>query len=973
MAIWISGGRKIKEVLLFLLSLKQANFRSMRKVFIFHFLFFTFILSSAQKKPLDHTVYDGWQSIAEKMISNDGKWVVYTVCPQAGDTSLVIRSSDGNYTKEMEHSKNALITEDSRYVIFRIRPLYKDLREAWIKKSKLAGGQLKPDEMPKDSLGIIELGKDNVWKIARVKNYKTPDKAAGWVAYQMDKVKNDPKENDNGGGSDLVLRQTATGKEKIFPNISEYYFDKAGRKLLLLTAKVPKDSLSRILVLFYDLRLGVTDTLSRGGNEFRNFTMTDDGSQVAYIAERDAAPKALQKFFKLWYYKEGMDSAVMVVDKNSVGMTLGTTVSEFSHPNFSKSGKRLFFGTAPIESPKDTSLIEIDLVKVDIWNYKDDYLQTVQTNPNRLRNDLQKNYLAVYDIRSGTIRQLGNEKLPQVIQTNEGDGDIFVGITDYGKRIESQWLGDTKKDIYAINVNSGEKKAVKENLRGTIYPSSTGRFIMWYDRSAKNYFVWDARTDDAAGRGAAIKNITAKIKVPLWDENFNNPDYPPPYGVMGWSDGDSSVYVYDKYDVWKVDPSGKSNPENFFKSYTGRKDKIITRYIPVNPDQKTIKDETGILVRQVNDRDKRSSLNVFIPRNNSFYFKPGFEDRSFGQVIKAKQSGVIVFTKESFKESPDLYIESDTAAFSGLPNTGKASVLFSDKKLSSLNPQQKNYNWGSAELFRWKTFKGKPAVGIIYRPDNFDAKKKYPMICYFYEELDNTLNNYYAPAPIRSAVNIPFFVSRGYVIFVPSIKYEIGHPGKSAYDYVVSGAKAMVAKGYIDSKNIAIQGHSWGGYQVAYLVTATNMFKAAWAGAPVANMTSAYGGIRWESGVSRQFQYEKSQSRIGGNLWDKFDLFLENSPLFHLKSVNTPLVIMANDNDGAVPWYQGIELFTAMRRLGKKVWMFNYNGEAHGLVERKNRLDYQIRMQQFFDWILKGDPPARWITDGVPAVKKGKE
>lgn len=153
----------------------------------------------------------------------------------------------------------------------------------------------------------------------------------------------------------------------------------------------------------------------------------------------------------------------------------------------------------------------------------------------------------------------------------------------------------------------------------------------------------------------------------------------------------------------------------------------------------------------------------------------------------------------------------------------------------------------------------------------------------------------------------------------------------------------------------------------------TKLFKAAWAGAPVANMTSAYGGIRWESGVNRQWQYEKSQSRIGATLWQKPRLYIDNSPLFHLDKVTTPLVIMANDADGAVPWYQGIELFTAMRRLGKKIWMFNYNGQGHGLTQRQDMRDYQVRMQQFFDWMLKGEKPAKWITEGVPAVKKGKD
>jgi dipeptidyl aminopeptidase/acylaminoacyl peptidase len=239
--------------------------------------------------------------------------------------------------------------------------------------------------------------------------------------------------------------------------------------------------------------------------------------------------------------------------------------------------------------------------------------------------------------------------------------------------------------------------------------------------------------------------------------------------------------------------------------------------------------------------------------------------------------------------------------------------------------------------------------------------------------LSDSLNTYIPPAPTRSRINISFFVSRGYIVFASDIRYTIGHQAKSTYDYIVSGAKALTKYKWIDAKNMGIQGQSWGGIQVAQLITMTDIFKAAWAGAPVANMTSAYGGIRWESGLNRQFQYEKTQSRIGATLWEKPELYMENSPLFHLPKVKTPLVIMANDADGAVPWYQGIELFTAMRRLGKKVWMLNYNGEAHNLVERKNRKDIQIRQQQYFDWLLKGEKPAKWITEGVPAVKKGKD
>ncbi|MGC4038111.1 MAG: prolyl oligopeptidase family serine peptidase [Chitinophagaceae bacterium] len=971
----------------------------MRRFLLLLFLFPFIIKVSAQKKPLDHSVYNSWQSIGERMISNDGRWIVYTIDVQEGDNNLVIQSSDANYKKEIPRGYSALITEDNRFVIFKIKPFFSDTKDAKIKKKKT-------DEFPKDSLAIVELGKEEVWKTPRVKGFRTPQKAAGWVAYLLekpvdkkDKLTDDKSKriadsltriidslksviaqsNNNGKkkkntdadynflndfagddatgssaetGADLIVKNLLTNEDRVFKNVLDYQFSKNGVKLLISKSRDPKDSLSKNLVLLFDMNKLVTDTISRGGNDFRSFTMNDDGSQIAYVAERNAGPKDLQKFYKLWYYKQGSDSAILLADRFSAGMQVGMTVSENATLNFSKNGHRLFFGTAPIQPPKDTTIIEIDQPKVDIWHYNDDYLQTAQLN--RLDQDLKQNFLAVYNLENNSIHQLASKELPQVMQTDEGDGATFVGVTDYGKRIESQWQGYTLKNVYAIDVNSGEKKLVKENLYGTVYPSSTGNFIIWYDKEKKNYFSWD---------GSETRNITTKIKVPLYDEENDVPDLPSPYGLMGWKKDDSALFVYDRYDIWQVDPLGKNDPSVFEVGQRFREKKTRIRYIETDPERRSINVSDSLLFTLFNTNDKKESLYYITLSLHPLTQVYAEGSMNIGTVIRAKNRDKFIYTKESFIKSPDLY---------ALDQEANARLGF-EKQLSQINPQQKDYNWGTVELFNWKAYNGKQATGLVYKPEDFDPKKKYPMICYYYEKLSDNLNNYIPPAPIRSAINVSFFVSRGYIIFIPDIEYEIGHPGRSAYNYIVSGARALAKKGWVDSTRMALQGHSWGGYQTAQLVTMTKLFKAAWAGAPVANMTSAYGGIRWETGLNRQFQYEKTQSRIGATLWDKPNLYIENSPLFHLKNVTTPLVIMHNDNDGAVPWYQGIELFTAMRRLGKKVWMFNYNGEGHGLTNRVDKLDYQIRMQQFFDWILKGESPAEWIIEGVPAVKKGKD
>lgn len=922
----------------------------MKKLIISSFLFFICNQIISQKKPLDHSVYDGWESIGERMISKNGKWVVYTICPQEGDTTLVIQLADGKYKKEIERGFNATISDDDRFVLFRIKPYQKELREARIKNKKR-------EDFPKDSLGIIELGKEEIKKISKVRSYKVPTDAAGWVAYWMEKSK-DVAASDDGG--DLVLKNLNTGEDKTFSLVSEYHFDKKGTKLLLETNKNSKDSLSKAFVLLHHLSSGKTDTLARGGNDFRGFAFDEQGSQLAYVAERDAAPKALQKFYKLWYYKDGMDSATVIAERSSVGMKLGKTVSENGNLSFSKSGKRLFFGSSMIQPPKDTTLIEADLVKIDIWHYNDDYLQTQQLV--QLNNELRRSYLTVFDIDKKSIEQLGSVEIPQVMQTNEGDGDIFVGITDVGKRKEGQWLGQTRKDIYVINVNDGSKKMIKQNLQGQIYPSSTGKYVLWYDRPAKNYFIWD---------GTSAKNISSKITVPLWNEEFDMPDSPNPYGFMGWHDADAFVYIYDKYDIWKADVTGKTLPINITMG-TGRKNFTTYRYVQLDNEKRSFGIE-AVLTRVFNHKTKEANLAIINMGGQLTDVKMADKKVSFGQIIAANKNlnGSWIYTKENFTNSPDLYVAQ------GAPDGNIAlekSITASETKLTSLNPQQKEYNWGTAELYKWTTTSGKASEGLLFKPENFDPNKKYPVVIYFYEKLSNNLHDYMDPAPTRSAINTSFFVSNGYVVFHPNISYGTGHPGKDAFEYVVSGAKSLVAKyKWIDANKIGLEGHSWGGYQIAYIITKTNMFKAAWAGAPVVNMTSAYGGIRYGSGVSRQFQYEHTQTRIGKNLWEGLPLYMESSPLFTLNKVTTPVLILHNDNDDAVPYTQGIEMFTALKRLGKKAWLINYNGEPHGVVQRKNRKDLSMRFEQFFGYLLKDEKPAKWLAEGVPAIKKGKD
>ena len=553
----------------------------------------------------------------------------------------------------------------------------------------------------------------------------------------------------------------------------------------------------------------------------------------------------------------------------------------------------------------------------------------------------------MFDLEGKSFVQLADLSLPQVVIANEGDGNVFLGMTDVGKRVSMQWEGGTKRDVYAIDPLNGSRTLVVKDLAGMAQLSPEGKYIFWYDMVKKHYFTYQQ---------GVISNVSKSIPTKLYDEEYDMPSNPTPYGLMRWEKNDAALLVYDRFDIWRLDPNGKGLPKIVTGGW-GRKNNTSFRYISLDPEERSIFADQKLTLRVFNEKNKQAGfahLHLGFDKEPHLYQIGSY---TLGNLIKAKNANAYVYTKETFSQSPNINFSAD---------------LELSTQLSNINPQQKEYNWMTAELFTWKAYNGKTATGIVYKPENYDPKKKYPMIAYFYETLSDGLYNYLPPAPTPSRLNIPFFVSRGYIVLAPDIHYVKGYPGKGGFDYVVSGARALAKKGWVDSTKMGIQGQSWGGYQVAHIITRTNLFAAAWAGAPVANMTSAYGGIRWESGMNRQFQYEKSQSRIGASLWDKQSLYIENSPLFHLKKVTTPLVIMANDNDGAVPWYQGIEMFTAMRRLNQKVWMLNYNGEAHNLVERKNRKDIQIREQQFFDWLLKGEKPAIWLKSGVPATEKGK-
>jgi len=912
------------------------------------------LAQQASKKPLDHSVYDQWQSVAGQRVSHNGKYVLFQVKPQQGDGTLYLKTSGNQTLRQISRGDSAVFSADSKYAVFSISPRYQDVRQAKIKKKK-------PDQMPKDSLGIYALATGKLLKYADVKSYQLAEEVSvlAFLATKpllKDTLKKAPVDTvkkitdklleTQKGGAVLTIMRLDKGEPRTFEAVTDYKVSKPGNKVAFAVAAPKGNKTVRSGLFVYDVMTGDLRQLSAGKGVYKNLMFDDAGKQLAFTAEKHPE-KALSKPFSL-YYSDFADSAHVLAAPGANGLKKGWSPSGFGKVAFSDNGEKLFFGTAPDLIPQDTTLVEFEHAKLDIWNYKDDYLQPMQLK--NLKKELQRSYLAVvYPKQGGKFLQLADEYLQDAYMADKNNAEYVLAVTDTANRVAMQWQGSTFKRAYLVSTRTGERLAINpKGSKSRFQLSPGGQYAIWYDYDAKGWFAYSAATRKTI-------SLTAKAKVDFTDEENDSPTDPQPYGIAAWTKNDDAVLLYDRYDIWKIDP--KTGAASNFTNGVGRAQKLRFRYeIPVaKQDFIEPKDELWLQVQDETTKQwgyyKKNITSTKAPQ------RVVLAPVGYSQLMRAKNADEFLYTKTSVQDPADLYASRD---------------LRKETRLSAINPQQKDYNWFTAELVHWTTPKGYAATGVLYKPENFDPNKKYPMVAYFYEKVSDNFYRYNAPAPTPSRLDIALFASNGYLVFTPDISYTIGEPGASAVEFVNSGVESLKKNSWVDGAHIGIQGQSWGGYQVAYLITQTPMYAAAWAGAPVVNMTSAYGGIRWESGMSRQFQYERTQSRLGATLWDNTDLYIRNSPLFFLPKVETPVVIMANDADGAVPWYQGIEMFTDLRRLNKPVWLLQYNGEAHNLVKRENRKDISIRELQFFDHYLKGAPAPVWLEKGVPAVEKGR-
>jgi dipeptidyl aminopeptidase/acylaminoacyl peptidase len=887
-----------------------------------------------------------FRAIERPVIADDGSVVAYGLQPDRGDGEGVVHVLADGRTIKVPLGGSPVISKNAKFV-------------AMVVKVAFADSEKTGKDKPKPGLAIVDVSTGAVTKVENVEKFAFSDDSR-WLAYQLP-APEPPKPAATGEkpapaasaagakkeeakpGGPLKLRELSTGAEQTVASVASFAFDPAS-KFLAVVVSAPDGKENGVFLRELGDQAAPPIAAAQGEKgRFESLAWSKDGTMLAFLGGQDkpAGSAALT----IWTASTRRTQQLAATGQAPKGWMLPLK----NDLAWSKDGQHLFFGFKPAETdavaaatagksdaPPDPYDFDRILSKVegDVWHWNDPRIIPQQ----KIQWDREKDrtYRAVLHVDAAKVVPLAGLDLPDVAIPENARVALATSDVPYLK--QTTW-DEGGRDLYVVDLDTGARTPVAKKLRGQPSLSPDGRFVAYYDDKAWRLFDTTAKTS---------RPVTTTLGVAMYDEEHDTPDTPPAYGLGGWVDQGASLLVYDRYDIWQIPTSGGA-PVNL-TGKAGRAREITFRVVTLDPESRALSSREPLLLTAYHNKEKNWGFYA------ASFAKPGVEARLdekkvFKFIAKAKKADTAIYSREDFGEFPDVWV-SDLA-------------FKQPRKVSDANPQIADFAWGTAELVQYKSMDGVPLQGVLIKPANYEAGKRYPVITYFYERQSQRLYEFNEPV-VNHRPSFPIYAGAGYAIFLPDIVFTIGHPGQSMLRCLVPGVQKLVEMGVADPKKLGLHGHSWGGYGTAYLVTQTDMFAAAVTGAPVANMTSAYGGIRWESGLARLFQYEKQQSRIGGSLWEKRDLFIENSALFFADRVKTPLLIEHGDEDGAVPWYQGIELYLALRRLGKDCILLQYRGEPHHLRKYPNKLDYSIKMKQYFDHYLKGEPAADWITNGVP-------
>jgi len=893
--------------------------------------------AAQQKRALTFTDLMHIRQVEGPSISADGRWIAFTARPDRGDPEAVVRATRGDSRYSVPLGSNAAISEDGAWVAVRVEPSLEATETA------------KPGDAPRRGMALLATASGEVTHFDEVERFAFSADGR-WLAYHRYAARPDsgqkpaPADEKWKPGTTLVLRELATGSETELADVRRWALHEEEG---LLAYAVASADHARDGLYVRNLDRGDETTVhAAASGDFNGLTWARTVPSLGFVLtvtgdDDDAGPAA----GSLMAWTDGETRVLASPDDAPDGWIIPAD----SDLEWSEDGARLFFGWRPVrpdelekpDTAKDDGAFDAYdtdaiLAKrgVDVWHWQDPIINPEQKIlwP-RIKN---RTFRAVHHMADGTNVSLGGPDLPEVDVPR--NARVALARSDVPYQHDATWTGGAD-DVYVVDLATGGRTPVVKGIQGRPYLSPGGRFVAYWNEG--NWHLYDV----AAG---TTRNVTDDLGVSFADEDHDTPDAPGGYGVGGWTEGDAAALVYDKFDVWVV-PTDGGRPW-MLTDGAGRQERQEFRVVRTDPRAEAIGPKDELLLSSYNDA--RKNFGFYRARADRAGVRRLLEeDRRFQFRAKAREADVVLYTREDYDEFPDLWVAKPD--------------LSDTRKVTDVNPNLGDFAWGTSELVAWNSADGTPLQGVVIKPGNYEPGKRYPVLVYYYELFSQRLHEFNEPA-INHRPSFPLYASNGYVVFLPDVRFEIGRPGFSATKAVVPGVQHLIDIGLADPDAIALHGHSWSGYETAFVITQTDIFKTAIAGAPVGNMTSAYSGIRWGSGLARQFQYEKGQSRLSGSLWEARDEYIDNSPIFFADRIHTPLLIIAGDEDDAVPWYQSIELYLAMRRLNKEAVFLEYRGEPHHPQKYANKLDWSVKMKEWLDYYLKGAPPAKWITEGVP-------
>ena len=923
-----------------------------RRILLLNLIFMGLAASTyaQEKRPLTITDMMTFKHIESPVISDDGLWVLHTSKPDRGDPEVMVYATDEKKRYRIDLAEQPQISNDARWVVAR--------------KVVPAEEQLKSDKMGSQSrtgMVLLNTGSGDLITFENVQNF-TLSNNSKWLVYHSFKEEEnnrnrDPENADNltqepglklpqkkkKTGSPMHLYNLIEGTDQTIDFVQSYSLDSNSTFLAYTRADTTGDGNGVFVHDLVSQHVGPITAMAFKDALAMDLSWNNKTNQLAFLAgvmdEKESAD-----LVDLYLWSPGVDYAEVIL-RNS-DLPDGWRIYHNNRLEWTKDGQRLFLGIKPETEIEVNTLEEGDTLKdlydvesilsdreVDVWHWNDPLINPNQKKMwNRIKN---RTYTGVFHIGQRTFVPLTDEYMPDIWIS--GNTEVVLGSSNVPYLKEMTWVGRVN-DYYLVDLNTGKREKILEAHRNQVELSPDGKWIVYYKDG--DWFMKDRM-------GITERNLTRDMGVPFYDEDHDYPEPVPGYSVGGWLDGSEAVWIYDKYDIWQF-PTNGDEPVCLTQG-SGRSNKYIFRVRQLDRDKTYFKSGERVFITTHHDLRKHTAVYA-MEAGKEGVTRLAEDPAKYTLLGVARNADRLLFTRETYTQFPDLWV---------------TDLRFRKPvQITDVNPQIEDFAWGEAELVEWSNMDGTPMQGVLIKPGNYEEGKQYPVLVYYYRFFSQRLYDF-NEVVVNHRPSFPFYASHGYAIFLPDIRFDIGNPGYAATKCLVPGVQKLIDMGIADPDAIGLHGHSWSGYQTAFVITQTNMFACAIAGAPVSNMTSAYSGIRWQTGLARQFQYEQSQSRIGGSLWEYPERYIENSPVFFADRIHTPLLIMFGDEDGAVPWYQGIELYLAMRRLEKDCVFLQYRGEPHHLQKYPNKVDYTLKMKAYLDHYLKGKPAAEWIEKGI--------